>query len=650
MPWVPTNEIVQSQIESFKNYADQSFLIAVNALQNIAANFDGGMAATHINYSGPRSSAAQLPGFVKPTPAPTAPDLSIAIPPAIGSPLSSQDINARLNEIKARLRALGAPVLVESAIPPIQWPAQPNTPFPATPDGPAPFKAPVYPTAPEIIEPILPTLRQITLPTLTRPDLGGIETLLAELRARRPVAPTLPNIPDYDTLVAHYTALTNSQLAAFVGQCPALASIAPRLTELLSGHSIGMPAAVAQSLRDRAFAAEDQQAFQAEQTALTEWQSRGFTLPSGVLAAQIGQIRQLNRDKKAQINRDLWLEEAKLEIENLRQAISQGIAYEGQLRDSWAKLTDIVRLLATGAMEGPLRLLDGAIALFKATVDSWQGEFSAIGQMLQVEISKLEQFAKELEGQKLIGTLNEQDLRLYEQQWNGVNSRIAVFGKLIDAANGLLQGELGKLNWSAKRLAAHASELGTIETQWKIFGEAARAEALKNDIRKTDADIFSSRVSAYSQQVGTEKTIGDLDIATIKAQLEAWQAQAQQRRDDLQAELARVETLAKAAGVEADVFKTKLLGETAYTDYEIKKLDHGLNVDRLTAEVAIKDADLQQSRLIEISKIALSALDGIARTGAQLSGSAMSAMNVHAGLSSSSSSSYSESHSYSHEA
>ena len=80
----------------------------------------------------------------------------------------------------------------------------------------------------------------------------------------------------------------------------------------------------------------------------------------------------------------------------------------------------------------------------------------------------------------------------------------------------------------------------------------------------------------------------------------------------------------------------------------MKKLEYALSVDTLQANVALKEADLEQTRELTLQKTALDALDGIARTGSQLAGSAMSAMNVQASLSSGSTTSdtYTEYHYY----
>ena len=647
MAWVSTNEIVQSQIDGFKNYANTAFNATIEALNQIAST-GAGWQDIGKGVGGPGSIPVDsLPGYVKPQPAPVAPNLAFTEPESPGEPLSQAAIENALTEAKSRLAGLSVPVFTDVPLP-LQLPSQPSPVLPTPPADPAPIVVPTYPAAPDLEFPALPVLRPIALPDLNDPDLSGIAALIAEMRAARPVAPVLPESPDFGSLTSHYYALTNQQLTAFVGDCAALTHLSPRLTELLSGASTGMPAAVAQALRDRAFAAEDRQSVQAEQEALTAWLARGFTLPGGALEAQCVAIRALNRDKKAQLNRDLWIEEAKLEIENLRFAIQQGIAYEGLLRESWAKLYGIVQALAQTDIEVDLKILDSALNLYKVKADVWQIEFATIKDQLQIELAKLEVYKAELDGQKLIGQLNQQDLDLYKTRWDALNIQVSVYKAQIDAANSLLQIELAKLELAGKQVQIYTAQVGAYEAEWKTYGVAAEAEKAKVELFESQSKAFAARVTAYAGQVDAAKTIADLDVTALKLQLEAWQSQLEQYKAELQGELGRIETVVKGSGIATDVYKTKAMVEEGYTQFEMRKLDYGLNVDKFNADIAIKELELEQSRELALAKLAQEALDGIARAGAQLAGSAMSAMNVQASLSSGSSTSdsYQETHYY----
>lgn len=642
MAWVSTNEIVQDQINSFQGYANAAFGTAIDALNEIADSFQ-----SSINDIGAGSDPAypepeEDEGFQKPSP-PSAPSINFSPPTAPSANIG--DLSGLMDRIEDRINVLDAPTFTATA-PALQLPSQPADALPTAPSDPAPIVPPEYPEAPEYEAPELPELRDIELPDLATIDLSSITALIAALRAAKPTAPELPDLPDFATLVGSYYTLSNQRLTDFVGQCAALSSLCPRLSELLSGTSTGIPADVAQALRDRAFAAEDRQATQAEAEALTDWQARGFTLPGGALEAKLATIRTLNRDKKAQLNRDLWLEEAKLEIENLRFAIQQGIAYEGLLRESWARLYTIVQAMAQSEIDSLIKILGAALDLYRTQMEGWKVEFETIKDQLQVELAKLEVYKSELEAQKLIGQLNQQDVDLYTAQWNALNVQAALYRAQIDAANGLLQAELAKLQEAESKVRIYTAQVGAYETRWKAYGIAADAEKTKVGLYDSQARAFAARVEAYSGQVNAVKIISDTEVSALKLQLDEWQTAVEQYKAELQTELGRIVAVVQGSGIETDIYKAEVVAETGYTDYVAKRLDHTLNVSKLQSDIALKTKELIQAKDLTMAKIAQDALDGIARTGAQLAGSAMSAMNVHAGLSSSSSSAYQETHYY----
>ncbi|MGP0736013.1 hypothetical protein ACAG13_26470, partial [Escherichia coli] len=62
------------------------------------------------------------------------------------------------------------------------------------------------------------------------------------------------------------------------------------------------------------------------QEAVDTWASRGFSMPTGMLNKQANIAREEGRLKVIEANRDVFMEQAKWQIESMRFAIEQGIA------------------------------------------------------------------------------------------------------------------------------------------------------------------------------------------------------------------------------------------------------------------------------------------------------------------------------------
>ena len=645
MAWVSTNDLVQRQIDAFQEYASRAYDQALAALQQISADFDAGWKETGVGWSGvPGTGGGSSLAFNRPDP-PADPAIEYEPPTRPTGEVTGTEVGDAIEAAQSRFASLTMPVFTATPLP-LTLPPAPTTTLPALPPDPAPPVMPEYPIAPSYDTPLVPEMRSIVLPALVAPDIAAITTLLAELRANRPVAPELPEFSNLSDLVAEQYAVCDARLLDFVASCPALASMRSRLAELLAGGSTGIPASVATAMRERAFGVQDRLSVQAEHEALRDWLGRGFTLPDGALESRMETIRQEARDKKAQINRDVWIEEAKQEIENLRFAVQQGIAYEGELRQSWVALHGIVNDIAKAEIDTEIKILEAALALFDAKVKDRVAEFGTIRDQLQTELAHLDIYRGELEGQKLVGELNQQDIDLYKTRWEAATTAVGLYKTEVDAANLRLQGELAKLEYAAKLVQRHLAVIQSYSEEWKAHGIAADAEKTKAGIYKDQADAFSSRMAAYGQSVSAAKSMSDLDISGVKLKLENWQSKIEQYKAELQAEVSRVESSVKAAGLLVERYRAIGGVESSAMNFEVQKLDYELNVNKLTADTAIKEAELAQNRELALQKVALDSLDGIARTGAQLAGSAMSAMSVSAGLRYDSNSNYTEYHYY----
>lgn len=660
-------------------------------------------------------------------------------------------------EFQSSFRAPSVPTFVSPAVPPpfsgtvptINARSEPT--LTAQSPGSMPTVVmPSYPSAPTLQEPPAPQSYHIPLPTLRIPDLSGIDALLVAIRDGKPTDPHL-SIPANEFLD-----IFHAQRALLGGELTSVLPIEEVLTWMLSGHSTGLPTSVAALLRDRAFAAEDQQAFRAEATAMTDWLSRGFSLPGGALAAQIDQVRQQSRDKKAELNRDLWIEEAKQEIENLRFAITSGIQYQTALWDAKTKVWGVCSDLANKFVDVQIRVLEANLALFKSKLEAWQTEASVykdyINALLQAEMGKLEVTKVEADISRLFVEMNKQEVELYKARMDGVMTEVNLYKAQIDAANGRLQAETLKLEAFAKQVQAYTASVGAYEAEWRGYAAAvqsdvAHVEAFKAQMQaygvevdaygkqvdaektrvaahveigqfaleayKADASVYTARVDAYSKAVAAEQSrvAGEVEIAKLpleayKAKSQAYSAQADAYGKQAQAAASQASAETEIAKLPIEIYKgevqayavemegygkavqAKQIEVTSYTELEKLKLsafqteleaykaelqkasialeasskvhtnqiqlfgalvesekanvsaqlqnvDQALRQTQFEASIELKQAELDQTKVIELAKLAITADGEVGRVAAQLAGAALTAVSASASISNS---------------
>lgn len=625
-----SSDLIENQLSAVMDMGNTAYQITVASIGELSTAFDSGFwqQDEHINVSGaalPNLSA--IPDFVKPS-APIASDLEFILPIVPPEPPSTGNIP----EINFPI----APAFT-AVEPSITLPPKPNALSATPPDDPTPLVIPIYPDEPNPIYPNEPVLRTVPLPTLTPPDLGEIETWLAELRTNRPALPDLALSEDLLATIANQYTVVDSSFSAYLNEVPIFATVHTALLNQLAGNSIGISAGVAQTLRERAYGSEDEQAYRAESEVLVDWQSRGFVLPAGPLLARLDDIRQQARDKKAAINRDLWLDEAKLEIQAFQFAIQQGITLEGMYRDSWFKLYDLARTIAGQVFDLRIKIAEVYLERYKIILSGWQIESELVKTQLQAELSKLDVYRSKLEAAKLVGELNRQDIEIYRATLEGIKVRVDVYKTTVDAANAKLSGEVERIRAYGQMIQAYTARVGAYEAEWRAYGQAVQGEQSKTEIYRALVAAFGSRVDAYGKQVDAEKSMGEYKIDVMKLDLAGWAAKVDRFKAELQAEVSRVEATTQLYDSRVKAFGTQAQVEEVAVSSEIKKSAIMLDTYKTRADIAEKEAQLTLQKLLESAKTTVAALDGIARTGSQLSAGALSALNMSASISNSSS-------------
>lgn len=617
--------LIQGQVATVMAYGDETYQITLDAINSLSE----GTAQIISQAEGPppvddseKPSSEGIPEFTRPT-AVDPLDLEFNLPEGPPEPPNVGEVPA-INAVR-----VGAFSAVE---PTYDLPPRPGELNVDWPDDPSALVVPTYPTAPVITDPALPVLTDITLPTLDPIDLAGIEAWLAELRAAAPDAPDVFIDGNFLAMIAMSYGINKDVLNAFLAVSPIPAAVSAALTTQLAGDSIGIPAPVAQALRERVYASEDEQAWRAKREVLVDWQARGFTLPGGALDAKLWMVDQQARDKKAAANLGLWTEEAKLEIQAFQFAIQQGIAYEAMYRDSWFKLYDLSRQIAAQYYEIQIKVLEAKIELYKAKWAGLTAEYEAVKIALQAELAKLEIFKGELEAAKLQGDLNEQQVTLYRSLLEGVKLKVEIYQAEISAANALLAAEVQRFQVFGEQIKAGVAKVGAYEAEWRGYAAAAQGELGRVEIYKTLAQAYGIRVDAFAKEVDADKAAGDFQLETHKLNLQAWQSRAELFKTLLQGEVARVESTAKIYDTQVRGYATTVQAESAYVETEIKRVGVDVDIYRVDQATALGELQVLTQKLIETSKITVGALEAIARTGAQLSAGALSALNMSAGI------------------
>lgn len=231
---------------------------------------------------------------------------------------------------------------------------------------------------------------------------------------------------------------------------------------LLGGNAL--PPAVARQLRDRAYTDVWAEEVRAVDQAFDEYAARGFELPGGVLNKQVSRARTDARMKRQQTNRDVYIQEQMVAVENYRFAVTSGIQLEGT-----------------------------QVEVYKAEVDA------------QVEIQKLE-----VEQNQLVLDEWRARVEMYNTQLQAETTRVDELLKVFSAnielykANAQVASTAGEYNNRRFQLNL-AQEQAIVDTEMKRadqnFQQLQYITNVMLEIKKTLAQVASSLASAAMSAV-----------------------------------------------------------------------------------------------------------------------------------------------------
>jgi|GEM_PF-3471857 len=461
----------------------------------------------------------------------------------------------------------------------------PNQGLPTAPSYPpiADINVPPAPVAPAIggitadPAPVFnPTPVTVTLPAAPAPIVVGLSPTAPTLTdAQIPTAPTitLPTIPTIDP--ASLPALSAFSYSEPV-YTPAVANeLRAQILAWLQGGT-GLPAAVEQALFARAYDRQEQINFREEQRIRADWASRGWQLPPGAMAKQIGAVREQGMLQTSETAREILVKAAEWEIENLRQAVAHGISFEKLLMDSFQQIAERAFNVAKYRVEAEVARLNAMIAAHNLVITLYEAQLKGAGFDIEIYKTKMEAARIHTEVSK---------------------AKIEAYKADISA-------------W-AEKIAARKIEFDAYETQVK-------AETAKIGLLETEARAFAATVDAY-------KSGNDVKIQNVKIQIEQLDAAIKRHNLLLDVEKTKVQTQLSKISTQTDLYKAQLSGYGATLDAKIK-------IVMADFDAKTKQYDALVSRAAQEAQLKMEAVKGAANIKAQLAAGAASASHITASI------------------
>lgn len=506
------------------------------------------------------------------------------------------------------------------------------------PNAPTDIVDPALPTAPvaptDLTIGSAPDIYTPKTVTLDEPDLAAITAMLNAILADLPSDAGINAANDRlksfaDSAFQGIDAWVDSKLTApDIDYQTALRGILEAPNDRM-----GLPVAVETALRERAFNTEDRQAFQAERTVVEDWLSRGFTLPGGAVDARLLAVRQQAWDKKGAINRDVFVESAKIKVDLLMKSIQVGADLEMKYWDNYTRMTQIAVAVEEAKLKAYEAVLSAALETFKGYVGLWQARLGSVGELTKLELAKIEVNKGRLENEKIQVEASGLAIQAFKVEAEVVQIRAGVYDSQVKAFAASIQAVAQVYEAYKARVQAFAAGVQAYTAQWGAYESELRSEATKQQAYGSAVQAFGERVRAYSMEIDAAKSLEGFKVDVEKLKQQTWLMQLESAKTRIQTQLELIKTDLLAHNSDVELYKVGVDGQKMDLDVQMKTADLNTRNVMQEQELTIRRADIQIQKALEISKIAIGVYDGLSRASSQLAAGAMSAMNMGASMS-----------------
>lgn len=506
-----------------------------------------------------------------------------------------------------------APGFDDIAVPTIAYGAQPNAPTVPVPTEPANQAALVIPDAPSYTLPTAPTFESLNLPDV--PAVALPEWAL--------------EMPEWEE--PDFTEKWTFQPEAYTSTL--VTTLVDTLKPMIQAPA-GLPVAIERALFDRNRSRIEVEANRAVDQAWADSAGRGFDIPQGISLDQVRQLRQGAQGSMAEASRDVLIRQMELALEQQRFAITQGAALEATLIELHNQRQSYLLQAATFARDSALAVLNYRVQVFQMRMTAYQTEASVFRDRIQTELAKVEVYRAQLEGQRLIGEINDQLVRRYTAQIQAVNSMADFYRTQVETVRIQADIQMQAIEKYRAQIQGYTARWQAYQSEVGGYTAGIQAQGAKVDLYRSMVDAQAKRVDAWATASSIEVERAKLNLTEHGQQLTVWRAGLEKMEALLGVERARLAAVGQSWDAQARIYAASADVESSASAAADRSFQLGMESERArvdtqlkVADMKVRDAEFLAQQMVEIQK-------AIAQIAAQLAASTMSAVNYGASVSS----------------
>ena len=453
-----------------------------------------------------------------------------------------------------------------------------------------------------------------------------------------PDAPTV-SVPEFSAVLPSFSVSAPTDQFSFnevTYDSDLLAALKGELLDRIQNGGTGLSPTIEQAIWDRARNREDVNSVRSENEINIEQAAKGWSRPTGAHLAALDQLAQETQNKNADLSREIAIQQAQLEQKNLEFAIQTSLALESSLiqhdNNVQNRALDSEKFVSSFAIE----LFNAQVSQFNVELGVYTAYSQAFESRVRAELTNVEIYKAQIEGEMAKGEVNQQYIDLYRAQLDGIKTSVSLYSEEISAINTRIQAESLKLANFKSEVDIFATQVEAKRSEYSMYSEAVKGEMAKVDIFDSQVKAFVSRIEAYSKSVDAESSRSNASIEQEGFRLKEYLSKIQASVEETKAKSAEIDAQVGIYEGQSRMYAAETVAESSRIDANGKAYSLEIEKNRYAAEVELRNAEILVENARNSVGLVIESLKSGANVGASLAAASLSAINVGAQVSGSS--------------
>lgn len=374
---------------------------------------------------------------------------------------------------------------------------------------------------------------------------------------------------------------------------------------------------------------------QAIKNQMIEYSQRGFSIPDGQLGYILSNLERELNNTLSNRSKEIAFEQAKLALDNAKQAFTLAIQYEQLLVQQDNEAKNRILDASKFASEFSLSVTKVYIDWYNAQVALYLADIQVYTGLLEAEKIKLDVYKTELEAVSLQVQINQQVIDLYMAEIDAYLKQVELYTAQIQANSLILEQNKLKIEQFSEEVAAWIAQIDGAAKTLDVNVQEINQQIQKELSISSLAEDSVKRINAYKTDESYTQDKVTSQVSLMEGSIKEFEGKNTNILKTIEADMAKVQQ--EAAAITSQVQRNSYILNKEDTENKYRLAYNELESKNTleTARIDLEQAKYNLDFALEEYKLALSALESTGKIAADVASSALSAVNAQASMQSS---------------